>query len=93
MQLTHIHKLVTVPELAETLHVPVKTIYAWLSRTNIPRLKVGKHVRFDIDSVLQYFAERTANSGCVMAKPSIKSEAFDCSLKIGRDAAHSSRRE
>jgi excisionase family DNA binding protein len=48
-------RLLTVPELAERLSVPVATIYRWNYRGEGPRrLQVGKHVRYRLDDVLAW---------------------------------------
>lgn len=39
-------QLMTLPDVAEYLGVPLQTLYAWRSRGDAPRgIKVGKHVR------------------------------------------------
>ena len=53
-------QLVTVSDLAQTLKVPLKTIYYWVGARSIPFVKVGRHLRFDVDQVLAWFKERTA---------------------------------
>jgi len=53
--------LLTLKELADRLKVPVKTIYHWVHRREVPYLKVGRHLRFDEDAVLAHFRERTAH--------------------------------
>ena len=47
--------LVGVDELARFLQVPKKTIYYWVSYTNIPYLKVGRYLRFDLGQVIDFF--------------------------------------
>ncbi|MGH8935048.1 MAG: helix-turn-helix domain-containing protein [Acidimicrobiia bacterium] len=50
----HRDRLLTVEELADYLHVPVATIYAWrYRRQGPPGFRVGRHLRFrqsDVES-------------------------------------------
>jgi excisionase family DNA binding protein len=61
--------LQTVDELAKILKVPKSWIY---SRTrekgadSIPRIKVGKYLRFDIKQVLNWLAEKYPNNSQVL---------------------------
>ncbi len=49
--------LVTVKEVAEHLHVPESWVYSKSERDEIPCIRVGRYVRFDLDAVLASFAE------------------------------------
>ena len=55
------HSLLSVKELAESLSVPISWIY---SRTRIkgddqiPHIRCGKYVRFDIDSVMDWLKKK-----------------------------------
>ena len=55
------HKLVSVNELSEALSVPISWIY---SRTRlkgggqIPHIRCGKYVRFDIDAVMDWLEKK-----------------------------------
>ncbi len=51
--------LLSIKETADFLKVPVKTIYYWVYRREIPHLKIGRHLRFEIQKVLTFFAEKT----------------------------------
>ena len=51
--------LLTPREMAVQLHVPLKTLYYWVGRLEIPFLKVGRHLRFRRDEVLQFFQMKT----------------------------------
>lgn len=42
-------------ELAKLLGVPVNTIYYWVSKKQIPVVKMGKHNRFNYQEVLEFF--------------------------------------
>ncbi len=54
-------RLLTLPEVADYLGVPEKTIYMWRTRGVGPRgLRVGRHVRFrreDVESWLELQAD------------------------------------
>lgn len=60
--------LFTIDELAEELRVSVKTIYYWVGRSEIPFIKIGRHLRFNRDEVLQYFSDRTPEYTSCLAK-------------------------
>lgn len=53
------NRLLTVEELAEKLSVSVQTIYYWVSRDEIPVIKVGRHNRFSFEEVMKGFREKT----------------------------------
>lgn len=46
-------------ELAERINVPVNTIYFWVSRGEIPFTKMGKHIRFSLSEVMDFFKLKT----------------------------------
>ncbi|MEE2670298.1 MAG: helix-turn-helix domain-containing protein [Bdellovibrionota bacterium] len=46
-------------ELAILLNVPVNTIYYWISKNEIPYIKMGKHIRFSYDEVMEHFKVKT----------------------------------
>ena len=48
-------EIVTVAELSKILKVSPGTIYYWVSRKEIPYRKVGRHLRFNLGSVLAHF--------------------------------------
>lgn len=48
-------------EIAQFLRVSPKTVYYWVSRHEIPYLKVGRHVRFQVPEVVEFFL--TKNRG------------------------------
>ena len=52
--------LLTVPELAETLSVPKSWIYARTASGEIPHVRVGHYVRFNLRQVMAWLEE---NSG------------------------------
>jgi excisionase family DNA binding protein len=54
--------LCTPKELALLLKVPEKTIYYWVSRKDIPYIKIGRHLRFKAHLVLQAFEAKTEES-------------------------------
>ncbi len=79
--------LITIQEMSSQLKVSVKTIYYWVHRKEIPYLKVGKHLRFDADKVIQCFESRAAlnrpTSAWLAGSGSLESRSFSCSLKTG----------
>jgi len=52
--------LLTVEEMAATLHVPVSWLYRHTSKGDIPFIKLGHYVRFDRDAVLTHFQTQQA---------------------------------
>jgi excisionase family DNA binding protein len=56
-------RLMSAPEIAEYLGIPLATIYQWRSRQSGPRgIKVGKHVRYrraDVEAWLDRHYDRT----------------------------------
>lgn len=46
-------------ELASLVNVPVNTIYYWISKDEIPYIKMGKHIRFSYDEVMEHFKNKT----------------------------------
>lgn len=79
--------LLTIHEMACRLKVPVKTIYYWVHRREIPYLKVGKHLRFDEAQVLQCFEskahERRPVAAWQPARGVLKSPPVSWSLTTG----------
>lgn len=51
--------LLTVGQLAKQLQLSVGTIYYWVHRREIPVIRIGKHLRFDLCAVLGYFKDLT----------------------------------
>ncbi len=49
----------TVREAAETLKVPESWVYSRSRKNTIPVLRIGKYIRFDLDSILEW-----ATQGC-----------------------------
>ncbi|SDN70504.1 helix-turn-helix transcriptional regulator [Lentzea jiangxiensis] len=49
-------KLWTIKDLSEFLGIPVQTIYQWRTKNyGPPGRRVGKHVRYDPDVVMEWF--------------------------------------
>lgn len=76
--------LLTIGQLAEQLQLSVGTIYYWVHRREIPVIRVGKHLRFDLAVVLEHFKELTRMKE---RSPSLNlrrvvNKTHDCSLKI-----------
>ncbi|RYZ77789.1 MAG: DNA-binding protein [Proteobacteria bacterium] len=63
--------LVGCKQLAAELTVPVGTIYYWVSRRDIPFIKVGRHLRFNVEDVLNHFR-------------SLQSPVLDCAARSDR---------
>jgi len=64
-KITHasFEQLITVPELAGLLGVPVKTIYRWRYRGEGPQpIRVGRYLRFDPADVNRWLDARKAAS-------------------------------
>jgi len=56
----------TVDEMAETLKVPKSWLYSRTRETGpgaIPRIKVGKYIRFRLDDVMAWIEERQGERG------------------------------
>jgi excisionase family DNA binding protein len=54
-----VDELLSPAALAEWLHVPVATVYAWRSKGEGPRgHRVGKHVRYRLRDVEAWLRER-----------------------------------
>jgi excisionase family DNA binding protein len=54
--------LLSVDELSETLNVPKSWIYSRTRETGsgaMPRIKVGKYVRFELDKVFAWLKEQS----------------------------------
>lgn len=55
--------LLTVPELAERLRVPVSWIYqrtGKAAREKLPHIRAGRHIRFDLHEVLEHLRSSNA---------------------------------
>lgn len=59
--------LLNIHEMASRLKVSPKTLYYWVHRKEIPYLKVGKHLRFDEEKVLECFESRSSQMRPVAA--------------------------
>ena len=92
--------LLTVDELALFLKVSNHTIYYWVSRKEIPVLKIGKHLRFDKDKVLAHFQSKADGEqgspcltmpGLLHSKPwSLKTRSEHCSA-LEKGMSHGNR--
>lgn len=56
--------LLTSNQIAVVLNVPIKTIYHWVLRREIPYTKIGRHLRFNMTEVLTFFKEKTVEKSC-----------------------------
>lgn len=90
--------LVTPVETATALGVSVKTIYYWVNRNEIPFLKVGKHLRFNLVKVIDFFEEKTKEmrpeSACLSAPSALplRSSNGNWSLKTRANYVDSARK-
>lgn len=55
--------LVSIAHVSEHLGVKVNTVYSWVNQRKIPYVKVGRLIKFDLQDINQWVAERK-----VMAK-------------------------
>ena len=51
--------LLSTKGIAALLNVSEKTIYYYVHRREIPFLKIGKHLRFNVEQVLSHFQKET----------------------------------
>jgi excisionase family DNA binding protein len=51
LRVVTVQQLMTPTQLAEYLQIEVATLYVWVSRRQIPYLKVGHLLRFDLDEI------------------------------------------
>ena len=89
--------LLTVNELSTFLKVSPHTIYYWVSRSEIPAIRMGKHLRFDRDTVLAHFIavsqQSSKASTCLEGSHSIDSRLQSWSLKkLDTNPADSSKK-
>ena len=52
-------ELLNVVQIAEYLGVKTSTIYQWTHQEYIPFIKVGRFLRFDMNSIKQWLIEQT----------------------------------
>lgn len=56
------NRLLTAPEVADYLGVPLATLYQWRTKGTAPRgVKVGRHIRFrpaDVEAWCEHHADR-----------------------------------
>lgn len=57
-------RLLTIEELGQYLQVSPKSIYRWVKHREIPFIKLHRHVRFDLSSVLEHFRQRDDLQAC-----------------------------
>ena len=75
-------KPLTPNELADFYSVSINTVYFWVSRPDFPRIRVGKHLRFDLEKVQGYFDEQTGSGdhACHGPKFSVQTKRSNSSL-------------
>lgn len=54
-------KFINVMELSKIFNISPNTIYYLVSRKKIPHFKIGKHIRFDYQTVLSQLQSRPSN--------------------------------
>lgn len=88
-----INQLLSVPQLAEALQVPPKTIYQWVWKREIPHLKVGRHLRFNLVEVLAHFRSFTDDKrgGACIRGPRLLHPVPGRSLKISSVLSYSKK--
>lgn len=91
-------ELSNINEISRMLKVPNATVYYWVSRDEIPYIKVGRHLRFNSKEVLDWFTQKTMENKptCLMLGPKLKAEHQQRSLTIRRPrtkAVHSPTQE
>ncbi|MFC1890924.1 helix-turn-helix domain-containing protein [Thermodesulfobacteriota bacterium] len=60
------HNFLTINEMADTLKVPKSWLYSRTRETGpgtIPRVKVGKYIRFRPDAVIQWIEKQNESEG------------------------------
>ena len=72
--------LLTVEELAIHLKVPTSTIYYWTSRKEIPVIPTGRHLRFNLDEVINHFKNKSQDDN--QYRHLSKTTAFDNSAVL-----------
>ena len=50
--------LIGIKEMASKLDVPVSWLYSRTRTNEIPHLKLGKYVRFDVDQVMEWIQKK-----------------------------------
>ena len=73
----------TPTEIAQHLQVPLATVYYWVHRKEIPFIKVGRHLRFEIEKVNKFFSDKTLLSqrSCLNSTLNINNQPLVSSLK------------
>ena len=82
-----IESLLTLKEVAELLRVSHKTIYYWVHSSEIPHLKVGRHLRFKEREVIEFFETKTkeAEHPCLSSQPLVNN-SLSRSLKTSSES-------
>lgn len=82
-------KPLTPKELADFYSVSKNTVYFWVSRPAFPRIKVGRHLRFDLARVQHYFAEQTESEdlSCQTPRFSVQAKRSNRSLTTSVNAS------
>jgi excisionase family DNA binding protein len=78
---------ITIDELSALLKIPKKTLYNWVSRNQIPYIKMGGHLRFAPREVVDFFSSKTeeARRPCLGKHPRV-TRNLSWSLKSREEA-------
>ena len=82
--------LQTPKEIAALLKVSPKSVYYWVKRNEIPYIRVGRHLRFNPEVVLNWLAAKTEEGkpACFQSPNKVQSNQLSRSLK-NRNVSHS----
>ncbi len=51
-------RLIGIEHVSEHLGIKVNTVYSWVNQRKIPYIKVGRLIKFDLQDINQWIAER-----------------------------------
>lgn len=85
---THeVPKPLTPAELAAFYSVSINTVYCWVSKPDFPKIKAGRHLRFDLKKVQDYFELQVGGDRCQSLRSSVEERRPRRSLKT-KDPDH-----
>ncbi len=56
-------RLVNIQELAEAIGVSDRTLHEHYKNRNMPHVRIGRSVRFDVEKCVQHFEQQTVADG------------------------------
>ena len=56
-------RLVKIKELSEYLSTPVGAIYQWVARRQIPFVKLGRSLLFDLEKIQEWIRQNSVENG------------------------------